>query len=127
MNLIIVPSGLADMPDSGEGSVGETVPSLVVMLDWEASMEMNGLSEGQNRSSHDRKLYGVKDYVVVQKGDVKIAVSMFGVDARVLRAPTCELLFTVRDPAEPKKTVEEIKKNEKVDMIACVFTGNLRH
>lgn len=57
--------------------------------------------------------------MVVQKGDVKIAVvGVFGVDA-LKCAPTCELLF--KDPVESvKKTVEEIKKNEKVDMIACV-------
>ena len=57
--------------------------------------------------------------MVVEKGDVKIAVvGVFGVDA-LKCAPTCELLF--KDPVESvKKTVEEIKKNEKVDMIACV-------
>lgn len=57
--------------------------------------------------------------MVVQKGDVKIAVvGVFGVDA-LKCAPTCELLF--KDPVESvKKTVVEIKKNEKVDMIACV-------
>mgnify|MGYP000134496541 FL=1 len=48
--------------------------------------------------------YGVKDYVVVQKGDVKIAVfGVFGKDSLDC-APTCELLF--EDPIEAsKKTV----------------------
>ena len=45
-------------------------------------------------------------------------MGVFGVDA-LKCAPTCELLF--KDPVESvKKTVEEIKKNETVDMIACV-------
>ena len=110
--------GLADMLTAAKNS-GETVPSLVVCnVDW-ASMEMNGLSEGQKQIQSAFENYGVKDYVVVQKGDVKIAVvGVFGVDA-LKCAPTCELLF--KDPVESvKKTVEEIKKNEKVDMIACV-------
>ena len=110
--------GLADMLTVAKNS-GETVPSLVVCnVDWD-SMEKNGLSEGQKQIQSAFENYGVKDYVVVQKGDVKIAVvGVFGVDA-LKCAPTCELLF--KDPVESvKKTVEEIKKNEKVDMIACV-------
>ena len=110
--------GLADMLTAAKNS-GETVPSLVVCnVDWD-SMEMNGLSEGQKQIQSAFENYGVKDYVVVQKDDVKIAVvGVFGVDA-LKCAPTCELLF--KDPVESvKKTIEEIKKNETVDMIACV-------
>ena len=110
--------GLADMLTAAKNS-GETVPSLVVCnVDWD-SMEKNGLSEGQKQIQSAFENYGVKDYVVVEKGDVKIAVvGVFGVDA-LKCAPTCELLF--KDPVESvKKTVEEIKKNETVDMIACV-------
>ena len=110
--------GLADMLTVAKNS-GETVPSLVVCnVDWD-SMEKNGLSEGQKQIQSAFENYGVKDYVVVEKGDVKIAVvGVFGVDA-LKCAPTCELLF--KDPVESvKKTVEEIKKNETVDMIACV-------
>ena len=113
--------GLADMLTAAKNS-GETVPSLVVCnVDW-ASMEMNGLSEGQKQIQSAFENYGVKDYVVVQKGDVKIAVvGVFGVDA-LKCAPTCELKF--KDPVEAvKQTVEEIRKNEKVDMIACVSHG----
>lgn len=41
----------------------------------------------------------MKDYVVVQKGDVKAAVvGVFGKDALEC-APTCELKF--KDPVEP--------------------------
>ena len=110
--------GLADMLTVAKKS-GETVPSLVVCnVDWD-SMEKAGLSEGQKQIQSAFENYGVKDYVIVQKGDVKIAVvGVFGVDA-LKCAPTCELLF--KDPVESvKKTVEEIKKNETVDMIACV-------
>ena len=84
-----------------------------------ADMLTAAKDEGQKQIQSAFENYGVKDYVVVQKGDVKIAVvGVFGVDA-LKCAPTCELLF--KDPVESvKKTVEEIKKNEKVDMIACV-------
>ena len=89
--------GLADMLTAAKDS-GETVPSLVVCnVDWD-SMEKNGLSEGQKQIQSAFENYGVKDYVVVQKGDVKIAVvGVFGVDA-LKCAPTCELLF--KDPVE---------------------------
>ena len=76
----------------------------------------------KQRAETDRiriETYGVKDYVVIQKGGVKIAVlGVFGKDALEC-APTCELEF--KDPVESaKNTVEEIKKKEDVDMIACV-------
>lgn len=111
-------SGLANMLNTAKAS-GENVPSLVVCnVDWSA-MEKAGLTEGQQQIKDAFENYGVKDYVIVQKGDVKIAVfGVFGKDSLDC-APTCELLF--EDPIEAsKKTVEEIKKNEDVDMIACV-------
>ena len=110
--------GLADMLKTAKNS-GETVPNLVVCnVDWDA-MEKAGLSEGQKQIQSAFETYGVKDYVVIQKGNVKIAViGVFGEDALDC-APTCELTF--KDPVEAaKETVEEIKKNEDVDMIACV-------
>ena len=63
--------------------------------------------------------YEVKDYVVITKGDVDIAVlGVFGEDSLAC-APTCELIF--EDPVEAvKETVAEIIANEDVDMIACV-------
>ena len=111
-------SGLANMLNTAKAS-GENVPSLVVCnVDWSA-MEKAGLTEGQQQIKDAFENYSVKDYVVVQKGDVKIAVfGVFGKDSLDC-APTCELLF--EDPIEAsKKTVEEIKKNEDMDMIACV-------
>ncbi len=113
--------GLANMLEAAKAS-GDTVPALVVCnVDWD-SMEQDGLSDGQKQIRSAFEAYGVKDYVVVQKGDVKAAVvGVFGKDALEC-APTCELKF--KDPVEAvKQTVEEIRKNEKVDMIACVSHG----
>ena len=110
--------GLANMLKAAKSS-GETLPEIVVCnVDWE-SMEKAGLSDGQKQIQSAFETYGVKDYVMVQKGDVKIAVvGVFGKDALEC-APTCELSF--KDPIEAvKQTVEEIRKNEEADMIACV-------
>ena len=110
--------GLADMLNVAKNS-GDTVPSLVLCnVDWDA-MEEAGLSEGQKQIQSAFEKYQVKDYVVVQKGNIKIAIlGVFGKDALVC-APTCELVW--KDPVKAaKQTVEKIKKKEKVDMIACV-------
>ena len=113
--------GLANMLKAAKSS-GETLPEIVVCnVDWD-SMEKAGLNDGQKQIQSAFETYGVKDYVLVQKGDVKIAVvGVFGKDALEC-APTCELSF--KDPVGAvKKTVEEIKKNEEADMIACVSHG----
>ena len=113
--------GLANMLKAAKSS-GETLPEIVVCnVDWD-SMEKAGLNDGQKQIQSAFETYGVKDYVMVQKGDVKIAVvGVFGKDALEC-APTCELSF--KDPVEAvKKTVEEIKKNEEADIIACVSHG----
>ena len=110
--------GLADMLNVAKNS-GDTVPSLVLCnVDWDA-MEEAGLSEGQKQIQSAFEKYQVRDYVVVQKGNIKIAVlGVFGKDALVC-APTYELVW--KDPVKAaKQTVEKIKKKEKVDMIACV-------
>ena len=114
-------AGLANMLNAAANSK-ETVPEIVVCnVDWDA-MEKDGLSDGQKQIREAFETYGVKDYVMVQKGDVKIAVvGVFGKDALEC-APTCELSF--KDPVEAvKQTVEEIRKNEDADMIACVSHG----
>lgn len=111
-------SGLADMLKTAKNSA-EKVPDLVVCnVDWDA-MEEEGLTKGQKQIQTAFQTYGVKDYVVLQKGDVKIAVlGVFGKDSLEC-APTCELKF--KDPIEAaSETVKEIQKHEDVDMIACV-------
>ena len=114
--------GLANMLKAAKSS-GETLPEIVVCnVDWD-SMEKAGLNDGQKQIQSAFETYGVKDYVMVQKGDVKIAVTAGRVEIGDFEcAPTCELSF--KDPVEAvKKTVEEIKKNEEADMIACVSHG----
>lgn len=110
--------GLANMLKTAAAS-GDTIPAMVVCnVDWEA-MEKEGLNEGQSLIAEGFETYGVKDYVVLQKGEVNIAVTgVFGKDSLAC-APTCELLFS--DPVEAvKETVAKIQESEDVDMIVCV-------
>ncbi len=110
--------GLSNMLKTAAAS-GDTLPELVVCnVDWEA-MENQGLNEGQQAIKDGFEAYGVKDYVMLQKGDVSVAViGVFGNDSLAC-APTCELLF--RDPVEAvKETVAKIREKEDADMIVCV-------
>lgn len=98
---------------------GEPVPALVLSnIDWEA-MEAQGLTEEQQLLKDAFEAYGMRDYVVVEKGDVRIAVfGIFGEDSLAC-APTCALQF--RDASEAAAdTVREIQEKETVDMIVCV-------
>lgn len=111
-------SGLAKMLRSAADS-GEELPVLVLCnADWE-TMKEAGLTKDQQLLCDAFEHYGVKDYTVVEKGGVRIAViGVFGKDALEC-APTCALLF--EDPVKAvQKTVAEIKEKENPDMIVCV-------
>ena len=110
--------GLANMMKHAVES-GDALPEMVISnVDWDA-MNAAGLTEDQQMLIDAFANFGVKEYVVLEKGDVKIAVTgLFGKDclACVVAPP---LVF--EDPVEAmKETVAEIKANEDVDMIVCV-------
>lgn len=110
--------GLAEMMNRAVAS-GETLPEMVLCnVDW-TRMEADGLTEGQRQLKEAFANYQVKDYTMLTKNGVNIAViGVFGKDA-LKDAPTCELLFT--DPVEAvKKTVQTIQEKENADMIVCV-------
>lgn len=100
-------------------SSGEPVPAMVLCnIDWD-TMESEGLTEEQQLLKDAFDAYGMRDYVVLTKGDVKIAVlGVFGEDSLAC-APTCVLKFKEASVAAAA-TVKEIKENENVDMIVCV-------
>lgn len=110
--------GLANMLAAARES-GERLPELVVCnVDWEATLKGEQAEEGALlKEAYEQ--FGVRDYVVLQKGDVRIAVTgVFGKDSLEC-APTCALAF--REPTEAvKETVQKIKENEDADLIVCV-------
>ncbi|MCM1541122.1 MAG: bifunctional metallophosphatase/5'-nucleotidase [Blautia sp.] len=110
--------GLAGALDAAGGS-GEPVPAMVLCnIDWK-TMEAEGLTADQQllKDAFDR--YGAKDYIMVEKGGVRIAIlGVFGEDALAC-APTCVLKF--RDISEAAaETVQEIQEKEDADMIICL-------
>ncbi|MBQ8802577.1 MAG: bifunctional metallophosphatase/5'-nucleotidase [Tyzzerella sp.] len=110
--------GLANMMNTAVAS-GDALPEMVVCnVDWDA-MEEAGLTEDQKLLKAAFENYDVKDYIVVEKNGVNIAVTgVFGVDALDC-VPNCPLAF--EDPVEAvQETVADIKENEDVDMIVCV-------
>lgn len=110
--------GLAGSLNAAAAS-GEPVPAIVLCnVDWEA-MEKEGLTEDQLLLKNAFENYGVKDYIILQKGDVKIAViGIFGEDS-LSCAPTCVLKFKDASKAAAE-TIAKIKAAEAVDMFVCV-------
>jgi len=111
-------TGLSNMLTAAANS-GVNVPAMVVCnVDWQ-TMEAAGLTEAQKRVKEAFETYNVQDYVVLQKGDVSIAVvGVMGNDS-IACIPAGDLVW--KDPIESvKAVVEEILEKENVDMIACV-------
>lgn len=111
-------SGLAGALNAA-GESGDPVPAMVLCnIDWE-SMEAEGLTEDQQLLKDAFAAYGMRDYIVLTKGDVRIAVlGVFGEDSLAC-APTCVLKFQdIKEAAA--RTVKEIRETEDVDMIVCV-------
>lgn len=111
-------TGLAGALNAAVAS-GEPVPAIVLCnIDWE-TMEADGLTEEQQLLKEAFDNYGIKDYVIIEKGNVKIAVlGIFGKKS-LEYAPTCVLKFKDASVAAAE-TVAEIQANEDVDMIVCV-------
>jgi len=110
--------GLANMLNNAVKS-GDKLPSMVVCnVDWEA-MNTAGLTEDQKLLQAAFEQYGVKEYTMVEKNGVKIAITgVFGKDCLDC-VPNCPLIF--KDPVEAvKETVEQIQKVENADMLVCV-------
>ena len=110
--------GLSNMMNAALSS-GDVLPEMLLCnMDWDA-MKAAGLTEDQQLIWDAFEKYGVKDYIVLEKGDVNIAViGVFGQDAEACVAQ-CPVIF--KDPVEAvQETVAEIKANEDVDMIVCI-------
>ena len=111
--------GLAKMLKSAAANT-DRVPAIALCnVDWER-MEKDGLTDEQQMLKEAFEGYGISDYVIVQKGNIKIAViGVFGEDS-LKCAPTCVLKFKSA-PEAVRETIESIRANESgVDMIVCV-------
>jgi len=111
--------GLADMLNAAKAS-GDPLPYvLCANLDWETS-----LAEAEDRDATQAlkdacEAFGVKDYVIVEKDGVRIALfGIMGVEAASF-APLSGVYFS--DPVEAsKRVVKEISENEDADVIVCL-------
>ena len=92
--------GLANMLNKAVSS-GDKLPAIVVCnVDW-TSMEEEGLTEDQKILKDAFANYDIKDYVVLEKNGVKIAVTgIFGEDCLDC-VPNCPLVF--KNPVDALK------------------------
>lgn len=114
--------GISTMLETAIASKDKLPAILDCNIDW---TNPNDEQKGVKKAFDD---YGIKDYEVIEKNGVKIALlGVFGKDALAC-APTCALKFT--DPVKAvKKTVAQIKEKENVDMIVCLShsgTSNIK-
>ena len=112
------PDGLANSLMTAKNS-GEPVPAMIISnLDMEAT-KAEPQSDARDALLRAFKAYDVKEYRMVQKGDVNIAImGIYGLDALDC-SPFCELIF--KDPVEgARETVAKIQANEDADIIICL-------
>lgn len=111
-------SGLANMLNTAVAS-GDVLPKMVICnIDWDAMKEA-GLTEDQQLLLDAFENYGVKDYIVVEKNGVKIAITgLFGENSEDCVA-SCPIIFAERVESV-QRVVADIKEKEDVDMIVCV-------
>lgn len=107
---------LAKMLNNAKLKSGNQLPALLsASINWDKST-----SEYKNDLKKAFENYGVEEeYMVVTKGDVKIA--MFGIlgDDAAYYSPNSKLAFdNIVDTS--KRIVKKIKDNEDVDMIVCL-------
>lgn len=112
------PSGLRNSLLRAKES-GDILPAMVISnLDWEMTREVE-FSEDSIALLNAMETYGVKDYIMVKKGDVNIAImGIYGINALEC-SPFCELVFQDQIEAA-KETVAKIQANEDADMIVCL-------
>ncbi len=98
---------------------GEKIPAIVVSnIDMEAT-KAQAESAGRKELLAAFEAYGVREYIMLTKGDVNIALmGIFGNDA-IGCAPFSELIF--KDPVQgAKETVAKILEKEDADIIVCL-------
>lgn len=111
-------SGLANMLAAAKDSRDQIPPLVVCNVDWEQTLKGEKTEEGVLLQKAFES-YGVKPYIMLEKGGLNVAViGVFGKDSLAC-APTCALVF--QEPIEAvKETVKTIQEQEQADMIVCI-------
>lgn len=112
-------AGLKKMLDTAKAS-GERLPQLVCAnIDFDSTINDPDLAKDGKKLKKSMEDFGVKPYTVVEKNGCKMAVfGIFGNESASY-APESGTLF--KDPVETAQSVvDQIKKDEKVDLIVCV-------
>ncbi len=111
--------GLTNMLNSAMSS-GDTLPHITIAnIDWEATFADPELESNARDLKDACDNYGIKDYVMIERGGANVAV--FGIMGKEADeyAPLSGLIFA--DQIESaQRVVDEIEKNEDADMIICV-------
>ncbi|MDO4745451.1 MAG: 5'-nucleotidase C-terminal domain-containing protein [Bacillota bacterium] len=108
--------GLAGMFDA---ALGLDIKVVASNIDWEATLADEELKEDAQVLKDAYDAYGVKEYVIIEKGGIKAALFGLMGENAVDYAPESGLLF--KGAAESAaETVEKIKAEEDVDMIICL-------
>ena len=112
------PDGLANSLLAAKNS-GEKVPALIISNLDMAATKAQPQSDARDALLAAFKVYDVKEYMMVTKGDANIAImGIYGLDA-LNCSPFCELVF--KDPVEgARATVAKILANEDADIIICL-------
>lgn len=116
--------GLADMLNAAMASGDETPAILCANLDWETSLEQAEEPEKTQALKDAWENFGIKDYMMIEKDGVNVAVfGIMGVEAASF-APLSGVYFS--DPVEAaKRVVADIKANEDADAIVCLSHSGL--
>jgi len=98
----------------------EMMPQVVLSnIDWKATLADKDLATDAKKLKTAMDNYGVKDYVIVEKQGIKMAVfSLMGLEA-ISQAPEAGVLWTDYI-ARATEIVAEIKRNGEADLILCL-------
>lgn len=108
--------GLAKMLNEATGAGPQIVAS---NIDWKATMDEPALADNAKKLKAACDKYGVKEYTIIKKNGVKIAVFGLMGESAVDYAPDSGLIF--KNAVESAQAVvEKIQEKENPDVIVCL-------
>ena len=111
--------GATDMLSAALAS-GDTLPALTIAnIDWDATFADESLKKDAEALQAALDRYGNVDYLIIEKGGVKLAVfGLMGINSANY-APLSGLIF--KDPIDTAKhVVAEIRAQTNADIIVCI-------